>query len=101
MNKHASIAAVDLFCGAGRLTHGLLNAGINVRLGVDLDPACQFPIEENNDTKFVLCDVSELAAQDITKALSGTDVTLMAGCAPCQPFSNYSRPQINKVPHKD
>lgn len=101
MNRQPNIAAVDLFCGAGGLTRGLSNAGIDVKLGVDLDPACQFPIEENNDTQFLLSDVSELRTQDITQIFSGVDMTLIAGCAPCQPFSNYARPRINKTPHKD
>lgn len=27
------VYAVDLFCGAGGLTHGLMKAGVDVRLG--------------------------------------------------------------------
>lgn len=42
------IAAVDLFCGAGGLTRGLENVGIEVRLGVDLDKRCEFPYTRNN-----------------------------------------------------
>ena len=34
------IYAVDLFCGAGGLTRGLLDAGIKVRAGIDIDPFC-------------------------------------------------------------
>ena len=37
------ITAVDLFCGAGGLTHGLEMAGLDVKLGVDVDPHCRFP----------------------------------------------------------
>lgn len=43
------VSAVDLFCGLGGLTHGLMKAGIKVRLGVDIDPACEYPFVENNE----------------------------------------------------
>lgn len=41
-SKHI-ISAIDLFCGAGGLSYGLSKAGIDVRLGIDIDPDCQFP----------------------------------------------------------
>ena len=85
------IAAVDLFCGVGGLTYGLERAGIDVRLGVDKDPDCAFPFETNNGAKFLEADVADLTAADIRRALKGAAVTLLAGCAPCQPFSTYSR----------
>jgi site-specific DNA-cytosine methylase len=42
------IACVDLFCGAGGLTHGFILEGLPVVAGIDLDPACRFPYETNN-----------------------------------------------------
>jgi site-specific DNA-cytosine methylase len=36
MSGENQIVAVDLFCGVGGLTHGLIKAGLDVRLGVDL-----------------------------------------------------------------
>lgn len=86
-----TIAAVDLFCGAGGLTHGLERAGVDVRLGVDVDPACEHPFSANNAAKFLEADVGSLDASTIAKFLTGGDVSLLAGCAPCQPFSTYSR----------
>ena len=38
------IACVDLFCGLGGLTHGLIKGGIRVIAGVDVDPQCCFPL---------------------------------------------------------
>lgn len=101
MSKDMQIAAVDLFCGVGGLTHGLTRAGVNVRLGVDLDPACRFPMEANNAAKFMEADVSEIMPSDILTAFEDTDITLMAGCAPCQPFSSYSQSARKKGPHDD
>lgn len=85
------IVAVDLFCGAGGLTHGLEQAGVDVRLGVDLDPSCEHPYTSNNSAKFLEADVGDLTADVIVEAMSEGGVTLLAGCAPCQPFSTYSR----------
>ena len=83
------IVAVDLFCGAGGLTRGLENAGINVALGIDIDPACEFPYAANNAATFLLKSVKELSALELKKAYGQAKFTLLAGCAPCQPFSKY------------
>lgn len=101
MSGGTEIAAVDLFCGVGGLTHGLMRSGIRVRLGIDLDPACRFPMEENNATKFMEADVAKIMPSDILAAFDEAEVTLMAGCAPCQPFSSYSQPARKQGPHED
>jgi predicted RNA methylase len=57
MRKPPAIKAVDLFCGAGGLTHGLVRGGIKVVAGIDLDPDCRYPFEANNHAKFFEEDV--------------------------------------------
>lgn len=87
------INAVDLFCGAGGLTKGLEKAGIKVNLGVDIDPTCKFPYEANNKAKFLMKSVDEISGDEIfnfTKR-GKKSYTLLAGCAPCQPFSSYRK----------
>lgn len=86
-----SIRGVDLFCGAGGLTHGLEKAGIDVAFGVDVDPACEFPFSANNKAKFLLKSVENLTPSDFSEVFAGPTVSLLAGCAPCQPFSAYSQ----------
>ncbi len=86
-----SIRCVDLFCGVGGLTHGLARAGIRVVAGVDVDPDCQYPYEANNEAKFVHEDVSDLDATTLRALWGRSSYTMLAGCAPCQPFSTYSR----------
>lgn len=85
------IVGVDLFCGVGGLTHGLVRGGIQVAAGIDIDSSCKFPFEANNSASFLEHDVGKLKAEDITPFYEGADFTLLAGCAPCQPFSTYSR----------
>jgi DNA (cytosine-5)-methyltransferase 1 len=87
----ASIRGVDLFCGAGGLTKGLEAAGIDVRLGVDIDPACEYPYTANNKASFLLKSVEGITAADFSEIFDGARFKLLAGCAPCQPFSTYSR----------
>lgn len=86
-----SIHAVDLFCGVGGLTHGLEHSGINVKLGVDIDDACEYPITRNTSAEFLNADISTIDANTISDYIGNGDVSLLAGCAPCQPFSTYAR----------
>jgi DNA (cytosine-5)-methyltransferase 1 len=86
-----TVKAIDLFCGAGGLTRGLEAAGINVVTGVDIDPACEYPFTANNRASFLLKSVDDIAAKDFTDVLDDAPFRLLAGCAPCQPFSTYSQ----------
>jgi DNA (cytosine-5)-methyltransferase 1 len=86
------IACVDLFCGAGGLTHGFTLEGLPVVAGIDLDPACRFPYEENNDqARFVERDISKVTINELKGLFGDADLTILAGCAPCQPFSTYAQ----------
>jgi DNA (cytosine-5)-methyltransferase 1 len=86
------IACVDLFCGAGGLTHGFILEGLPVIAGIDLDPACRFPYESNNDqAQFVERDISKVTTAELKGLFGGADPTILAGCAPCQPFSTYAQ----------
>jgi DNA (cytosine-5)-methyltransferase 1 len=85
------IKALDLFCGAGGLTYGLRQAGIDVVAGVDVDPACAFPYEANNGAKFILQDVATLTVDQVNQLLGSKGLRLIAGCAPCQPFSSHRK----------
>ncbi|MDQ0074521.1 DNA (cytosine-5)-methyltransferase 1 [Variovorax boronicumulans] len=82
------IEAIDLFCGAGGLTRGLLDAGVVVKAGFDMDAACKHAYEHNNvGSKFHESDVSQLTKADLERHWSKGAIRLLAGCAPCQPFS--------------
>jgi len=88
MNKR--IACVDLFCGAGGLTHGFILEGLPVVAGIDLDPACQFPYEQNNRrARFIQKDVGDFSSEELEKLFGDAEFKVLAGCAPCQPFSTY------------
>lgn len=85
------INAVDLFCGVGGLTCGVQQAGINVVAGYDIDARSQFAYEYNNKARFILKDVKEIGNTEISSLYPiDTDIKILMGCAPCQPFSTYS-----------
>ncbi len=86
-----SISTVDLFCGAGGLTYGFEQAGLPVTVGYDIDPACKFPYERNNKAKFILQDIENISNSDLAEHFYTSTIKILVGCAPCQPFSSYSR----------
>ena len=90
-SEQSAIAAIDLFCGAGGLSLGLKQAGIEVIAGIDLDPACQYPYEHNLRAKFLLRDVGDVTGKHLQELWPEGKIRLLAGCAPCQPFSSHSR----------
>lgn len=86
------IWAVDLFCGAGGLSYGLQQAGISVTAGIDIDESCRYPFESNIEAAFLQADVRALSADTVNRLWAGFEgYRLLAGCAPCQPFSPYRR----------
>jgi len=90
-NISEKIRCIDLFCGVGGLTHGLIRGGIQVIAGVDLDPQCRFAYENNNNAIFIERDVKQLRANELVDMFGDSQLRLLAGCAPCQPFSTYSQ----------
>lgn len=87
------IVAADLFCGAGGLTRGLLDSGIKVLKGYDTDVRALETYEKNNrGAKFFSGDVSLLKGEELLKDINRkNNFFLLAGCAPCQPFSLINR----------
>lgn len=92
---------VDLFCGVGGLTCGLEKAGLNVVAGYDLDATCEYTYSHNNNAQFIHKNIDEVAGIDIKRLLRGYDVKILAGCAPCQPFSSHQKDKYNRKKHKD
>ena len=103
--RHADtvcIQAVDLFCGIGGLTHGLLQAGIAVKAGLDNDLSCQTTYAQNNQpARFLHADIKDITPEQIAQHYDTGAVRLLAGCAPCQPFSSHTRKNKNSASNDD
>jgi len=91
IKEKPNIAAIDLFCGIGGLTCGLKKAGINVIAGVDIDEKCKYAYEENNGAIFLHKSINDINKDEIKKLYPIDCIKILAGCAPCQPFSTHTQ----------
>ena len=82
---------VDLFCGVGGVSHGFKRAGFRILAGYDVDEGCRFAFENNNDSRFVAKDLSKVTPDEVRSRFSAGVPSVLVGCAPCQPFSNYKK----------
>ena len=96
MAERSPGSVVDLFCGAGGLSHGFFLEGFDVAAGIDIDERCKFPFEQNNDSEFIREDVSQLSGERVSALFTPGEPTILVGCAPCQPYSSYGRKQDPK-----
>lgn len=91
---------VDLFCGVGGLTRGLLDAGLNVIAGFDIDPTCQYTYEHNNEVDYHLQNIRDVNGETIVDLYAADATRILVGCAPCQPFSQM-RFKLGNRNHND
>ena len=89
---------IDLFCGIGGLSYGLKCQGMKILAGFDLDYTCQYAYETNTGGNFYYRDVKTISGDEINKLYSQKKnvIKVLAGCAPCQPFSSYAFKNKNK-----
>jgi DNA (cytosine-5)-methyltransferase 1 len=84
-------SVIDLFCGAGGLSHGFFLEGYNITAGVDTDEACRYAFETNNDAPLIRKSVEEISGAELSSEFVAGQPKILVGCAPCQPFSKYSQ----------
>lgn len=86
-----TLRAIDFFCGGGGMTNGLIQAGINVVAGVDLDPEAKETYEANNAPAcFINADITKLPLDYFEKEFCvhpDDDEMIFVGCSPCQFYS--------------
>ncbi|NIM31052.1 MAG: DNA (cytosine-5-)-methyltransferase [Pseudomonas stutzeri] len=96
--------AIDLFCGCGGVTAGLIEAGFNVVSAIEIDKKAAETYRANYPNVYLLeedirkVDVSALAER---LRIAPGELDLLAGCPPCQGFSrirklNKTRPAIDE-----
>ncbi len=84
-------SVVDIFCGAGGLSHGFRLEGFRIAAGIDIDEGCRYPFEFNNRAPFVRKDVASLDPIEVSQLFFRDEPKVLVGCAPCQPFSTYNQ----------
>jgi len=92
--------AVDLFCGAGGLSLGLLQAGFNLVAGVDSDRLnCQTHRINFPESVAIEIDITQLTAAELIKlaGIGNQKINLLAGSPPCQGFSLMGKRNLNDL----
>lgn len=88
-------SVIDVFCGAGGLSHGFFLEDYSIACGIDVDDACKYAFEHNNQTTFIHQDVDDLDPEDLNRRFTPGLPRILVGCAPCQPFSQYTQGKEN------
>ena len=100
MSIRNNIGVVDLFCGVGGLSHGLKQGGLNIIAGFDIDKTCEYAYTHNNGAQFFDTDISKVTKEQVLSLFGDSKIKVLAGCAPCQPFSSYAFKNKKKDPNK-
>jgi DNA (cytosine-5)-methyltransferase 1 len=85
------LRAVDFFCGAGGVSCGFRDAGIEIIGGIDINPSFKETYEKNNNAPFFARDVSNMKVRELMELTAITkkdDNLIFVGCSPCQYYSN-------------
>lgn len=85
-------ASISLFSGAMGLDLGLLQAGVDIKLGQDFNAACVHTMEQNGH-KAILGDIRAIEPEQLLSAAGLTfgEPFLICGGPPCQPFSTAGK----------
>lgn len=105
--------AIDLFCGAGGFSEGIIQAGFDIIFSSDRSPMVQetyvnrhrqLGLQEGIDTHFELADIKELTSERIFEIINGLrygnifksgTVDVIFGGPPCQGFSRLGKRDAN------
>lgn len=89
--------SIDLFAGAGGLSLGLTQAGVNVALANELEEDFAATYQANHpDTKVCVGDIAEIDFRSQIQSLGLTgDIQLVCGGPPCQGFSTVGKKDLD------
>ena len=83
----------DFFSGCGGTSQGMQDAGMTVRLGIDMDPDAKKSYERNfPKAKFICGDIRHVSIDEVAPHIGRryNRPLLFGACAPCQPFSKQN-----------
>jgi len=87
---------IDLFSGAGGLSYGFTQAGLNCLAGVDsLKPAIE-TFKRNHPHSLAICDdIRRISTSDFKKKIKNKKVHIVCGGPPCQGFSTIGTGDVD------
>ena len=87
---------IDLFCGAGGMSHGFEKAGFNVLLGIDSNENAIKTFNKNHKFAKGLCkDMTSLSVNEIKQIIRNKRIDVIVGGPPCQGFSMAGKRRPN------
>lgn len=89
----ANIDVFDFFSGCGGTSCGFKQAGLSIKMGLDIDADAAATYKANfPEAEFIQKDIKALPAEAISEIIGERKSKLLfSGCAPCQPFSKQNR----------
>lgn len=95
----------DFFSGCGGTSQGMREAGLTIKLGIDLDRDSARTYKKNFPRAcFLERDIRRLRATDLEPYVSSSTrrrPIVFGACAPCQPFSRQRRSDGQRDARKD
>lgn len=84
------LTAIDFFSGCGGLSEGLEQENIRVKYAIEIDEKIANTYKENHhNTIMINKDIRELSNDDLL--ILGKNISIVAGCPPCQGFTQINR----------
>ena len=104
-NENKKYKLVDLFCGAGGLSLGFIQEGVEVVLANDIEPICietyKFNHPNIKDEKVIAGDLKEIVDNISDYIDSSIDLDFLVGGPPCQGFSSANQQRIIDDPRNE
>jgi len=89
-------SVVDLFAGAGGLSHGFIQTGrYEIKAAFENNPKAQETYMQNHNETMIYNDVADALTDEIVNKLGKVDVVI--GGPPCQGFSNANRQKNHAI----
>jgi DNA (cytosine-5)-methyltransferase 1 len=86
------LIAFDVFCGAGGMSFGFEESGIEVRLGLDSNADSINTFAANHKSAVtVCCDIEEVSGEDLLRKARRKTLDVLIGCPSCQGYSTIGK----------
>lgn len=89
--EHRPLTGIETFCGAGGMSLGLLRAGFDIRLALDLNAKAVETYNQNIAAHCHVMDASKVTGNQLLELAGLSRVDVISGGPPCQGFSKQKR----------
>jgi DNA (cytosine-5)-methyltransferase 1 len=98
-----TVRVFDFFSGCGGTSCGFEQAGMDIVMGLDIDPDSAATFQTNFPrAKFFQGDIRDLNTNILAPLIRSRKAPILfCGCAPCQPFSKQNRTQSKRDPRRN